>query len=375
MLDDEELTAALWNEIAAHAASADGDSESVPYLTRILCLVATTMDVPAGFIYYVYTEDNEGVSGPTSLDHRIDELLTAQGVDRCAWSADVGRLAFEVASRRPLPPGVQNAARGGATGSWRRATALAVAVRNGDRATVDEYVVNAANTGCTSPVAWLAQQEPEYLDRPDLLTDLLGLDALVEMRGWGSIAQVACLLATAHRDADALAWSGAVLDDQLVTSDRASQTTHPRLHGALCTPRCRSDEANLLAPLAFIDAICGGAERGLARASRYDSGRDHQGWKTAGHRAMAEWVRAGSLQTADRQIALEAIGPRHAWLGLLQAQILADLAEIAQDNSDDAEYQRLSVLAVQAQASPRVCLHVGAFEYDDLLERLPIQGE
>lgn len=301
-------------------------------------------EVPAGVLVYMW--DAACAEGRALMTGPVRELVrrAVQAGPDVEW--DVTELACLLARDGLLPREVEEAVRDAPPNTWRSRTELVLAIAAGDVERATALARDGLVDGSVAALEYAAMPDPARAPRASIVRDVLAdvapgryLEGQDE-----SVARVACLLAGTGAFSQAAAWSARVDDGS----------------------------GPLLGPLAVISYLAGDEEQARRQASAWSPGVDTAGWWTAGSAALAHWTSARLAPRSERRPALLAIEPRHTDLGLLRAQIEADLAELAQADGD-AEARRAHVLARDAAAAqPVLRLHLGRFDYQALLYGLPV---
>lgn len=372
LLTADEFAGRL-TELAAEQAnkSTEGDT------TFFGLMIARTYDVPLAFLGLMVDWCDQV---PSDLQAKLDEALVAES--RKPWDefeCEAAQVAAQFAAYGPVPPPVRAAVRQAPGGSWSSWVELRESAREGGWSRVDDLVRDAAERGCVSYAlvavdlfrAW-GEPEESAVRRGVAMLDPAHLRARAS---WGGLALVAARLAAAGLDTEAGRWSDVVEDGRLYHHDPDvwSRTEWPPRHGDGCLPGCYADDASLLGALSFIDVLTGREDRALVRARSCDRGSDGQGWSSVADVFLARWVESRSLPADERAGLLAGLSAKHTWLGLLQAQISTDLADLAQRRGDVDLARALRVDATEALERPVVRLFspVG-FAFQGLLTRLPV---
>lgn len=314
----------------------------------------------------------------------------AGGPEAIAAEAEAGWLA---AWRGVLPAEARDAVRGATLGSGISMIDLLEADREGDTARVAEIVTASGHAGCVSAAVQLLRlrRAEGRLVAAAEVAALLDPSELAGLGEFGGLSHMAVELLADGADAAALTWSSAVIDPRLFhapADDLASprrwepyrehqQDRLQRVHGpGWCVEWCNSGDARLLGALAAVDWIAGRYDRARERAAACDRGADAQGWSASGVELLAAWVLSRSRVAEDRATDLISIVERsdssHVDLGLLGVQIHGELAEWSEMVGDQemAAHHRTRVSWFLAR--PEMRLHFETFQFQPLLDRLPL---
>ncbi len=248
------------------------------------------------------------------------------------------------------------------------------ASNGGDTSTAREIIESDVRAGCpASLLAHLRRTEASDIEVP-----LAHLDQrrLQHEERWGDLASVAVFLAERGRLESAKAWSDLIPDERILPLMTFADQPHHDVFGVELACAIAND-ARVLAPLAFIDFLAGddtGVARRVARFHELDRDVGHLFGAFVGHRALIGWLQSRLMRERDeRQELLEAIDPQDAWLGLIEAQIESDLADLAEATGDVATAATRRERATRIIANrPDVELYVAHFPYNNLLRRLPV---
>lgn len=379
LLLDDEATGHLVDEIlgfvrqeVGHLPSRERDDRTAVRRAELIVATATSLDVPSGFIAIACRQAPPGTNA--TLDGLVRRSLTsARSAEELYADAGFDLVHAWISGGGETPAGLATALRApvALTGtSW-----LAyLAARNlGDLAAQQRIVAADLSAGC--PASALSHFAATDATEDDVRTALAAADPRqwARQRRWGDLASVAFFMAERGWFRLAHTWSSAVEDDQVppvLTWDHDQD--HHHVLGRLCAS---SNDATVFAALSLVDLLAGDDERASRRALAGGHPEEPIGplsWNLAGHFALADWVRSRTTMDLEaRRTILEGIDPRHTWLGLLQAQIDSDLADLAATRGDVAQEGELRARAQDDLERPRVDLHFGWFPYDRLLEQLP----
>lgn len=338
--------------------------------------IAVTMEVPDGFLSWACRACPPG-NDPV-LDERILKVLATVTDCEDGYFGEFSELVDAwIFGGGQAPANIRELLGDPQPLSWNARRRYLVARNEGDLATQERLVAADLAAGCPSSLL-------DHLDRveapEDSVREALGqVDArdLQQQARWGDLTQIAVFLAARGWYGWAHEWSDLVLDADVAPLDESSRNARyvdeqRRRHS---DDACMYDDVRLFAPLAFIDLLAGDTRRAAARAVLDGDAANVSwySWAHLAHFALAGWVRSRVADGIDQRLGiLKSVDSDHTWLGLLQAQIYADRAEIAELQGHQSLQADLLKAAEKALTIPGVNLHMGgAFPYNDLLRQLP----
>lgn len=339
--------------------------------------VSLNVEAPIELLAAAYsraTPDDRSVLNP----HVAEALERAARVDDLEQVAYLALRYFRATDT--LPPDVVTRLRQPPPLSGTANLALAYTSSRGDDEVATAVTESDCERGCTVLLAWRIGHFANHGRKAGSLLDLVDRQRLASDGSWGDITAVAAALVAAGMESEAYEWSSAVDDSDLTPSPELGwlPPVHVRHNGGLDGFFCEADDARLFAPLAVIDLLCGHPARAADRARRFTSGRDPQGWATAVHAVMTEWVSATcEPDPTTRLRMLSEIGyAKHTAYGFIWKQIASDGSRLAAELGVSVEMAAPvdeTWMNLEGKAGSAIA---GPFAYNHLLRCLPVsRGE